>query len=133
VSLGGEHLLSTSPHNAAQKLLINSVSVEAEGGVALLTLAREVGDQLTIANHQKQAATCKTKTGWRIKDLHSCVITTELSVMVLLPKASHHCHTVGNSNITATWERNTTLHHMFGHLSVHMRRRTVQIPAHLCW
>lgn len=34
-----------------------SLSVDAEGGVALLTLAGEVSDQLTVADHQKQATT----------------------------------------------------------------------------
>lgn len=34
------------------------VSVKAEGGVALVTLASEVSYQLTVTYHQKQAATC---------------------------------------------------------------------------
>lgn len=33
------------------------LSVDAERGVALVTLAGEVSYQLTIADHQKQAAT----------------------------------------------------------------------------
>lgn len=46
------------------KWLIHSValclSVDAEGGVALVTLAGEISYQLTIADHQKQAATYGT-------------------------------------------------------------------------
>lgn len=36
-------------------------SVDAEGGVALITLTGEICNQLTIADHQKQAATYETR------------------------------------------------------------------------
>lgn len=35
-----------------------SLSVEAEGGEGLLTLAGEISNQLTVADHQKQATAC---------------------------------------------------------------------------
>lgn len=60
-------ILSTSPHKTAYgtvytrgRFLSVCLSVDAEGSVALLTLAGEVSDQLTVADHQKQAASCGT-------------------------------------------------------------------------
>lgn len=51
------------------------------------------------------------------------IVTDELAVFVL-PKASHHCHTVGNSNITATWKQNVSLPNAFGYSSMHLGRCT---------
>lgn len=45
-------------------------------------------------------------------------VTDELAAVFVLPKASHHCHTVGNSNITATWKQNVSLHNTFGYSSL---------------
>lgn len=54
-------ILSTSLQKAVSETiypqLLFCVSVDAEGGVALLALAGEISYQLTIADHQKQAAT----------------------------------------------------------------------------
>lgn len=38
--------------------------------------------------------------------------------MFVLPKASHHCHTKGNSNITATKTQNVQSHNTLGNLCV---------------
>ena len=60
-------ILSTSPHKTVYgtvytqgRFLSVCLSVDAEGSVALLTLAGEVSNQLTIADHQKQATSCGT-------------------------------------------------------------------------
>lgn len=85
-----------------QSKLLPPTSVDTEGGVALFSLTGEISDQLTIADHQKQAATYRTSRTrsitkiWAWKCRHSNLETG----MLVLPKASHHCHTMGNSNIT---------------------------------
>lgn len=43
-----------------------------------------------------------------------------------LPKASHHCHTMGNSNITATRKQNVQFCSTFGHLCAYVGRCVVR-------
>lgn len=52
--------------------------------------------------------------------------------MTVLPKASHHCHTVGNSNITATSKQSMQL---IQYTFSRVRRFRFQslVFAHLCW
>lgn len=74
-----------------------SLSVEAEGGEGLLALAGEISNQLTVADHQKQATAC---THNNVQSWKNWADKAERSKL-FLPKASHHCQTVGNSSITA--------------------------------
>lgn len=84
-----------------------SSSVEAEGGEGLLALAGEISDQLTVADHQKQAAACTHNNVQWWKDWAD---ESECSKwFFFLPKASHHCQTMGNSSITARQKKKTCI------------------------
>ena len=73
----------------------------------------EVGYQLSIADHEKQATTWTQKqqeTRLNVKTITdhslsieqiSCLPIGSTVIAFVLPSANHHCHTVGNSNITA--------------------------------
>lgn len=58
------HMLLTTSLDRFMSQFIHSVasfpSVDAERGVALVTLAGEISNQLTITDHQEQAATYGT-------------------------------------------------------------------------